>query len=486
LIKKLDILIIKSFIGPFVVTFFVSLFVLIMQFFWLYMDEMIGKGISIWMLVQLLVYMSTTLVPLALPLSILLSSIMTFGNMGENFELVAIKSSGISLLRFMRPLFVFIVGISGLAFVFSNNVIPVANLKALSLLYDVRNAKPTLNIRPDQFNNEIQGYSIRVGSKDKDGNTIRDVVIYDHTDMGGNNKVILAKEGQMIASPDKQSLIFKLKDGWRYEEGTSHGARDQTQTRMHFAKWDKTFDLSAFKFTRNNEDMFKNAYQMMNVKQLSGEIDSLKKFKAKSYRSITGYMQPYVSIESKDKDGDKIVKAVNSTATHPRTYDSSFLEVVKDSARTATLQTAINNVRNFKSLVDITALNTKIEGENYLKYDVEFHRKFTLSFACLLLFLIGAPLGAIIRKGGLGMPLVIAVVFFMTFHILNITGEKLAKTGSVVPWLGMWMSTFMLLPLAAWLINAARNDSQVFAKEMYVRIWRVIKNMFSSKKNKLA
>ena len=250
-------MLIRSFVGPFIVTFFVSLFVLMMQFFWLYMDEMIGKGLNIWIIVQLLVYMSTTLVPLALPLSVLLSSIMTFGNMGENFELVAIKSSGISLLRFMRPLFLFIVGLSGLAFLFSNDVIPVANLKALSLLYDVRNSKPALNIRPDQFNSDIQGYSIRVGSKDKEGNIIHDVIIYDHTDMLGNDKVVMAKEGQMIPSQDKQSLIFRLKDGWQYQEGYERGAHNYTQTRAHFANYDKVFDLSGFNFTRANESLFK-------------------------------------------------------------------------------------------------------------------------------------------------------------------------------------------------------------------------------------
>ncbi|MFI5196892.1 MAG: LptF/LptG family permease [Chitinophagales bacterium] len=486
MIKKLDILIIRSFIGPFIVTFFVSLFVLIMQFFWLYMDEMIGKGISIWMLMKLLVYMSTTLVPLALPLSILLSSIMTFGNMGENFELVAIKSSGISLLRFMSPLLIFVMGIAGLAFLFSNNVIPVANLKALTLLYDVRNSKPTLNIRPDQFNNEIQGYSIRVGSKDQDGNTIHDVVIYDHTDLSGNNKVILAKEGQMIASSDKQSLIFKLRDGWRYEEGTNRGIHDLTQTRMHFAKWDKMFDLSSLNFTRTNVDMFKNESQMMNVKQLSGEIDSLKKYKIRSYNSISGYIAPYITINNKSKEGDLIIKKIHDNKPRSHTYDSSFLQIVPDSSRTAVLQTTINNLRNFKALMDVTALSKKLDSENYLKFDVEFHRKFTLSFACILLFLIGAPLGAIIRKGGLGMPLVIAVIFFMAFHILNITGEKLAKTAAVMPWMGMWMSTFLLLPLAFWLIISARNDSQIFTKEWYIRIWRLIKNILHVKKDSIA
>lgn len=486
MIKKLDILIIRSFIGPFIVTFFVSLFVLIMQFFWLYMDEMIGKGISIWMLTQLLVYMATTLVPLALPLSILLSSIMTFGNMGENFELVAIKSSGISLLRFMRPLLMFIFFLTGLAFVFANNVIPVANLKAFSLLYDVRNSKPTLNIRPDQFNNEMQGYSIRVGSKDEDGKTIRDIIIYDHTDQSGNNNVILAKEGRMITGKNKQSLVFQLTDGWRYQEGVKNGSHDYTQTRMHFAKWDKQFDMSAFKFTRTNEDMFKNAYQMMNVAQLKENIDSLSKTQGKYFINVGAQMSSYITYNNKNKDGDKINKALTQNSPVQHIYDSTFLKRVPDSLRPVVLQTAMNNVRNFKSLLDVSALSKKLDTENYLKYAVEFHRKFTLSFACILLFLIGAPLGAIIRKGGLGMPLVIAVVFFMIFHILNITGEKLAKSAALPPWGGMWLSTAILFPLAVWLIIAARNDSQIFTKEWYVRLWRAVKKVVPEKKNQVA
>jgi lipopolysaccharide export system permease protein len=486
LIKKLDILIIRSFIGPFIVTFFISLFVLIMQFFWLYMDEMIGKGINIWMLIQLLVYMSTTLVPLALPLSVLLSSIMTFGSLGENYELVAIKSSGISLLRFMRPLFLLIVFIAYLAFLFSDNVIPVANLKALSLLYDVRNSKPTLNIRPDQFNNEIPGYSIRVGSKDKDGNTIHDIIIYDHTDLTGNNKVILAKKGEMIASPDKQSLIFKLTDGWRYEEGMEHGYPDYSQTRMHFAKWNKVFDLSSLNFTRTNESLFKDAYQMYNVKQLRENIDSFNHSQKKTYNIVSGYMAPYVTWNNTGKESTVIEKKITGNSLHTRSYDTSFMQLVPDSSRVAVIQSVMNNIRNLKSLMDMTSLDRSIQKENYLKLATELHRKYTLSFACILLFLIGAPLGAIIRKGGLGMPLVIAVVFFMTFHILNITGEKLVKTGSVAPWEGMWMSTGILLPLAIWLIIAARNDSQVFNKEWYVRIWRRIKGLLPLKDKAIA
>ncbi len=480
MIKKLDILIIRSFIGPFIVTFFVSLFVLVMQFFWLYMDELIGKGIGIWPILQLLIYMSTTLVPLALPLSILLASIMTFGDMGENFELVAIKSSGISLLRFMRPLVIFMIFVAGTAFIFSNNVIPVANLKALSLLYDVRNSKPTLNIRPDQFNNEIHGFSIRVGSKDEDGNTIHDVMIYDHNDMAGNTKLILAKEGQMIASPDKQSLIFKLKDGWRYEEGYNHGINDMTQTRMHFAHWDKVFDLSSFKFTRTNEDMFKNAYQMMNVSQLSTTIDSLRRYKTRVFTTVGTGIAPYITYNNTSKESKQITTTIKQKG-HIRTYDSSFLQLVPDSSRVAVLQTAANNLHSFKSLMDINSLDKMLQQENFIKYDIEWHKKFTLSFACILLFLIGAPLGAIIRKGGLGMPLIIAIIFFMLFYVLNIVGEKLAKAGSVIPCIGMWMSTILLLPIALFLINSARNDSRIFTKELYLKIFQFFKNIFVPK-----
>ncbi|MBZ0099069.1 MAG: LptF/LptG family permease, partial [Taibaiella sp.] len=291
MIKKLDILIIKSFIGPFIVTFFVTLFVLVMQFFWLYMDELLGKGLGAWMILQLLFYMSTTLVPLALPLGIVLASIMTFGNLGENFELVAIKSAGISLLRFMRPLLFFIIIISALAFVFNNNVIPYANLKALSLLYDLRNSKPAFNLRAGQFNQDIENYSIRVGEKDEDGSTIRNVIIYDHTSGMGNDKVTIAEEGQMISTPDKSYMIFRLKNGWRYEEYTNKdGSENNEQVRMYFKQWDKVFDLSSFKLQRTNQDLFKNAYQMMNVKQLAHEIDSADRYRSKIPDKVYNYI----------------------------------------------------------------------------------------------------------------------------------------------------------------------------------------------------
>lgn len=484
MIKKLDILILRSFIGPFIVTFFITLFVLVMQFFWLYMDELLGKGLGTWMILQLLFYMSTTMVPLALPLGILLASIMTFGNMGEAFELVAIKSAGISLLRFMRPLVLFIMLVSGLAFLFNNNVIPFANLKALSLLYDLRNSKPAFNIKPGQFNKDIENFSIRVGEKDKDGRTIRNIMIYDHATGLGNEKLVLAREGVMIPSPDKQFLIFRLKDGWRYEETTEDNGTTQVQKqiRMHFKSWDKVFDLSSFKLSRTSEDLFKDAYQMMNVRQLTERIDSMDRYKVTLARNVGSYIGPYITTFANGEEKQKLDSVIKISKQPLTAYDSSFMQVVDTSLRLKVIQLALSQVRNSQGLMDITALDKKLQNDNYLKFNIEWHRKFTLSFACILLFLIGAPLGAIIRKGGIGMPLVIAVGFFVVFHIMSITGEKLAKTASLPAWGGMWLATGMLLPIAFILINQARNDSPLFNKEWYLRAWNRVTSIWKKKK----
>lgn len=468
MIKKLDILLIRSFIGPFILTFFITLFVLVMQFFWLYMDELIGKGLGSWMIIQLLFYMSTTLVPMALPLGILLASIMTFGSMGEHFELVAIKSAGISLIRFMQPLVLFIIFIGISAFLFNNRVIPYANLKALSLLYDLRNSKPALNIRPGQFNTEIDGYAIRVGEKGEDGQTIRNILIYDHSSGLGNDHTIIAEKGVMFPSPDKKNLIFRLENGWRYEEKIKYTEKKTfEQTRMHFMQWDKVFDLSSFGLSRTNEDLFKDAHQMMDIQQLNERIDSMGRYRHRLMQNVYSYLGPYISFMKPGSDSNGQVAM--ATPVPLRSYEKSFLDLVDEKHHQEIRQQVHSQARNIHALLDITAFDRMLNTENSRKYNIEWHRKFTLSFACLLLFLIGAPLGAIIQKGGIGMPLVIAVVFFIIFHIMSITGEKLAKAGTLQPWIGMWMATAMLLPIAFILIQQARNDSQIFSKEWYIR-----------------
>ncbi len=483
MIKKLDILLIRSFVGPFILTFFITLFVLVMQFFWLYMDELIGKGLGSWMIIQLLFYMSTTLVPLALPLGILLASIMTFGSMGEHFELVAIKSAGISLIRFMRPLVLFIIVIGISAFLFNNRVIPYANLKALSLLYDLRNSKPALNIRPGQFNTDIEGYAIRVGEKGEDGQTIRNILIYDHSSGLGNDHTIVAEKGMMFPSPDKKNLIFRLENGWRYEEKIKYtDTRIFEQTRMHFRQWDKVFDLSSFGLSRTNEDLFKDAHQMMDIQQLNERIDSMKRYQDRLTRNVYSYMRPYLSLMKPSEDS--VWQQTRDALPKARPYKHRFLELAASAQESEIRNQVYNQARNIHSLLDITSFDRKINIENSLKYHIEWHRKFTLSFACLLLFLIGAPLGAIIQRGGIGMPLVIAVAFFIIFHIISITGEKLSKAGSLEPWMGMWMATVMLLPIAFILIQQARNDAQIFNKEWYLRLLQRLVAVFKPRKRK--
>lgn len=489
-LKKLDFLILRSFMGPFVVTFFIVLFTLAMQFYWLYMDELIGKGFGVLMTLQLMLYMSATLFPIALPLGILLASIMTFGSLGENFELVAIKSSGISLYRFMRPLIVFIGIISILAFFFNNYIIPVTNLKSYSLLYDMRNQKPAMNIREGFFNKDIDGFAIRVGKKYKDGQTIKDITIYDHTSGRGNDRLILAKDGKMYPSADKRALIFELNDGWRYEEDNT--LNNHKQTRMHFGKWYKVFDLSKFAFTRTREELFKNNNEMMNVRQLNNNIDSLKMKLRLSIRDIDRYINPYFSLYEKRKEDSLLFKRVIRKEGKITAYKKSFFDIIPDSNRRHVVQTTESNLRNIQRLIAIVSTDTKMRRENMNQFEIAWHKKYTLSFACMLLFLIGAPLGAIIRKGGLGMPVIIAIGFFIIYFIISSTGEKLAQQGAVQPWYGMWLATGVLLPIAFIIMAAARNDSGLFNKEWYQMGWvkakaflsGIIKKRITSSENK--
>jgi len=467
--------------GPFVVTFFVVLFALVMQTFWLYMDELLGKGLGALLMIQLLLNWAATLIPMALPLGILLAAIMTFGNLGENYELVAIKSSGISLFRFMRPLTVFIILIATGAFLFNNYVIPVANLKTFSLLYDMRNQKPTMNIREGIFNKDIDGFSIRVGKKEKDGRTIKDIIIYDHTKSRGNENVVIARDGKMYPSPDGHYLIFELHDGWRYEESNAKG--DNEQTRMHFGRWFKVFDLSKFAFSRTKEELFKGNEVMMNVGQLSYNIDSNNIKLDKAAKEFNRFLRPYISVYKTQNKQDSLLAGGISKAKPAFAYKQSFLEYVPDSLHANILSTTESSIRSLKGAIFPFVNDSGIKKDKITKLKIEWHKKFTLSFACLLLFLIGAPLGAIIRKGGIGMPVVVAIGFFVVYFIINSTGEKLAKQHAVAPWYGMWLATGVLLPIALVIMTQARNDSNIFNKETYTRLWNNLKKNLKKKQS---
>lgn len=445
------------------------------------MDELIGKGFGVILILKMLAYMSTTMVPLALPLAVLLASIMTFGNLGENYELIAIKSSGVSLLRIMQPLFFVMIVISAIAFVVSNNLIPVASLKAYTLLYDLRNSKLTLSMREGQFNNEINGYSIRVGHKSKDGNTIKDVLIYDHSAGYGKDKIIIAKEGQMIATKDRRYLTFRLKEGWRYEEGINQkeGKTNHSQIRMQFRELDKVFDMSAFKIKKTDENAMKGGQAMMNISQLNSNIDTVLMNIPKEKQRFNYELKNFLSINN--EDSAYLMKQIPRSSVVK--YSDSWLNVVPDSIKLRVIENAESQARSVKIYSEVSNKTLEIYSTQLNNFLIEWHRKFALAVACLLMYLIGAPLGAIIRKGGIGLPLIVATIFFVAYFISSKSGESLASTKDIQPILGMWLSTIFLLPFAFFFIRAARNDSKMFSKEWYIRIVNFIKNIFKKNKN---
>lgn len=474
MLKKLDLLILKAFVGPFVATFFITLFVLVMQFFWKYIDDLVGKGLDLLSILELTSYVTVTAIPLALPLAVLLSSIMTFGNLGESFELVAIKSAGIPLLRFMRPLIVVSAIICVIAFLVSNFLIPVANLKFSTMLYDIRVAKPAFDLKEGIFYDKLPGYAIKVGKKDAETNMIYDVIIYENQSPLQDN-FIAAEKGKMQLSADKKFLEFNLENGWRYQEKGPFNSRETDFYRLGFKTYKKSFDLSSFSVLKTPDSAFKGGFRMMNVNQLNKASDSLRRttrddLEQRMRREVSSY---FLAGKYFDSAWVKAKPAV-SVAPGARSYE----DLLPDSTYTTSYTRAAEKVTLIRSALEIIATDQRLRQKDLRQSLIEWHRKFALSLACLVLFMIGAPLGSIIRKGGLGMPLVIAVVFFLVFHLLNMFGEKFAQSGVMTPLGGMWLSTFILVPIGAFLVYKAMNDSQLFNNEFYFRLFRTLRKRF--------
>ncbi|MGN6438114.1 MAG: LptF/LptG family permease [Agriterribacter sp.] len=501
MIKKLDKLILKAFIGPFIVTFFITLFILVLQFFWKYIDDLVGKGLDAFTIIQLTGYVGATAVPLALPLAVLISSIMTFGKLGESFETVAVKSAGIPLLRFMRPLFLVSVVISAVAFMFSNYVIPVAQLKFQTLLYDITVAKPAFNLKEGVFFREFEGYTIKIGKKEKDNTTIHNIIIFEKNYSLQDN-IIVAEHGKMSISDDKKFLEFYLENGWRNEERGPSYSTNTDYIRLGFKNYKKVFDLSAFKMMRTPDSLFKDNFRMLNMRQLDKSIDSLKSniirdVDKKTDREIGinyNFIRKEINPPKTPVTAPKIDPAVitvkeglKPVAPKELKYDprrkpllaalewpdvTGYEKLLPDSVRRPVLSRAIDKVSAAKNNLDVIAEDSKIKSKDLRFHLIEWHRKLSLSFACIVLFLIGAPLGSIIRKGGMGMPLVIAVIFFLIFHLLNMFGEKFVRENITTAFVGMWLSTLVLLPIGFFLTYKAMRDSQLFNKEFYYRLFK--------------
>jgi len=463
-LKKLDILVIKAFIGPFIATFFITVLVLLMQFFWLWVDDFVGKGISPSVLFEFIWFQSAVLVPLALPLAILLSSIMTFGNMGESYELVAIRAAGISLLRFMRPLLLVTILICGIAFAFSNNIIPVATLKSRTLLYDIVHANPSFDLQEGVFYDKIPSFAIKIGKKEKDS-IIKDVIIYEQSNTAQDN-FIIASNGIMRASDNRRFIEFILHDGWRYEE---RGSPPNTEyIRLGFKEYKRMFDISSLGLQQRTADSVnRNNARMLSMRQLSVVIDSMKKqkndFGSRAKTEVWGAFAFRRFMDS------------NWKATTQKTKAKNFTVLVPDSIHSYVRERIVNKLSNARVSAQLLIDQDVPQKKNLWSYQVEWQKKLMLSFSCLVLFLIGAPLGSIIRKGGLGSPLIFAIGFFMLFYFSSTGGEKAAREGSMTPFTGVWLSTFILLPIGLFLTYNAMRDSQLFNKEWYYRFLRKLR-----------
>ncbi len=474
--KKIDILVISRFVGPFILTFFITLFIIVMQFLWKYIDDLVGKGLEWSIIAELIFYASASFVPLALPLAVLLSSIMTMGSFGENYELVAAKSSGISLLRLMASLIVAIAFISIGAFVFSNNILPHANLKFATLLYDVRHQKPALNIKEGVFYNEIEGFSIKVGKKDPDNKTIYDIIVYDHTSGRGNDNVLIAEKGEMFSSNDDRYLVLRLYEGKQYSEVKPETAENRHEhLRTYFNVWEKYFDLSQFAMERTDERFWRNHYEMLNMRQLQKSMDSIHVQIADKKESFAVNLNQYYTF--KKINIDSFMKKNNWEP------DSCFVvdfKELSDSEKSTAVKRALAVSRSVKSFASVAHRDIQLRNKNNIKHNLAWHRKITFSVACMVLLFVGAPLGAIIRIGGLGMPLLISVLFFVVFHVSTITGQKSAEESVIAAWVGSWLATAVLLPIGIFLTYKAMRDSSLFSLDWYFAIIRRIKKYESS------
>jgi lipopolysaccharide export system permease protein len=581
--KKIDKLILTSFTGPFIMTFLVVVFILLTQHMLKYFDDIIGKDLGWDVLSQLLFYFAIFMTPVAMPLAVLLSSLITFGNLGEHFELTAIKSAGISLVRTIRPIFFFVVILTGIAFYINNNLVPKAALEAYSLLYDIKQKKPALDLREGAFYNGLPDISIKVSKKHPDGVTLKDIIVYDHRNNDGNKKVTVADSGRMTTILNERYLKFELFNGYDYTEGTGReaemtGARRNskasTLTRSKFYKTQVVFDLSSFKLSRTDKKWFETNRIMRNLSELDVDIDSINRevlqqelnhylykptyfsyfnkdtvtmpeylweFKQvrdsinrykympkEELRELPRQEEERASMESETKAKqpaqNPIVRAERSgqnttrlkerddvspaaviddpvaAARRMKVSDSTqhvadSLQRVADSLLMAKVdslyavppdrdmvQGATNMARQVKSQI----LNSNAAIENYQRekivFEIQWHKILASSFMCIAMFLIGAPLGAIIKRGGLGVPFLISILFFIVYYLLNMQGEKLAKQGLISPMTGIWAADVILLFVGILFLRQARIDARLFDADAYLVAFDRMKQWFFNRR----
>jgi lipopolysaccharide export system permease protein len=562
--KKIDKLILSSFVGPFIMTFLVVVFILLTQHMLKYFDDIIGKDLGGEVLSQLLFYFAIFMTPVAMPLAVLLSALITFGNLGEHFELTAIKSAGISLLRTIQPIFFFVVMLTGIAFYINNNLVPKAALEAYSLLYDIKQKKPALDLKEGAFYNGLPDVSIKVNEKLPDGTTLKDIIVYDHRKNDGNKEVTVADSGRMSTILNEQYLKFELFNGYNYTEGATvqremtgqKSNKSETLTRYKFYKTQVVFDLSSFKLDRTDKKWFESNRIMRNLNELDQDIDSINREVLQQELNHYLYKQTYFTYFNKDsvtmpaylrefkdardslnrfkympkehleaekkraaaadsvrrqpgvtsltkiervpapaRPGGRALKraiaavapAVDSvkTAAVPRpdsTFSAKVDSLYKLTATQPIVQAATNMARQVKSQV----MNSNAAVDNYRKekivFEIQWHKIIASSFMCIAMFLIGAPLGAIIKRGGLGVPFLISILFFIIYYVLNMQGEKMAKQELISPMVGIWAADFILLLIGLVFLRQARVDARLFDADAYRVFLDRLRNWYAGRK----
>ncbi len=461
---KIDKLVTKAFIPTFFLTFFVVLFILFTVFISQYLEDLVGKDLGLDVYLRVFFYFALTLTQMTFPLATLLASLMCFGNLGEHSELTAIKSSGISLLRILLPVGIYAILISVIAFLSNNYVAPEANLRAYSLIYDIRQKKPALEFKEGGFYNDLPDYRIRIERKDRDGgNGIYGVMIYDHTTRRGNTDLIIADTGKMYNILNDSYLVMELQNGYRFSEPQTENTYKREFVRDNFKKAKFVFSLEALGMNRTPEELFKSHRVMMTMFELKKVADSLD-HEASHYLSNTPHIsKPYYDYQFSAILHDSLTKGLD---TLPKHY-TEFKKVINPEDMFLFYDKAINKTRNIKNLITASKERVETLRTDSRVYRIEMHQKITFSVACFIMFLIGAPLGAIIKKGGFGVPVLISIVFFILFYVLTITGQKYAKEGVTGLLTGVWMANGILFIFGLFFLRQAYFDSRLFDADVY-------------------
>jgi lipopolysaccharide export system permease protein len=453
--KTLAIFLIKTFIPPFILTLFIGLFIFFMIFVFKYLEDVIGKGLETTVIIELFARAFISSLPIALPLAVLLSSIMTLGKLAESYELIAIKSAGLSLLKILQPLTIFIVLVTIFSFCFSNWMLPNIMLRYGKILYDVMSTKPAVNLQAGKFYTGIDNFSLKADKKLKDGKTLIDLSIYDHSSNSGNTDIFYAKKGKIELLSKDTFMVLTLYDGVRYQDATETDASNPKKgfSSMTFTTLKKYFSLGEFKMKNTEANLFKRNEEVLSLSELNEAIDSIK---TKNYtRNIFEINKSFIyKINSSEQAKDTLKKTSTGNLGKyiNQLTEAQRVEIFDEASKIGTnvLENASKDDRKKNHLQEVSA------------YEVQWHKKISLAISCIVLFFIGAPLGAIIKKGGLGMPVVVSVILFIVFHVLSFSGEKMVKELTMPSYIGMWLGPIIFLPFGIWLTITASKDRNAF------------------------